>query len=64
MSEHIHFIVARCRTGWAVNVDADLLSEHSDLRAAREEARRLTDWAQSDGVNASMVDLSSDESGA
>jgi hypothetical protein len=58
MSALIHFIVARSRHGWAVNVEADLLSEHADVREAREEAAMLAADARRAGYPASFVDLS------
>lgn len=60
MSERIHFIVARSRNGWAVNVEADLLSEHADVGAARAQATRLAEWARQSGWPVSFVDLSQD----
>jgi hypothetical protein len=60
MSALIHFIVARSRHGWAVNVDADLLSEHADVRKAREEAAMLAEATRRAGSAASFVDLSSE----
>jgi hypothetical protein len=58
MSTRIHYIVARSRNGWSVNVDADLLSEHEDVRDAREEAAMLAGKAREAGCEASLVDLS------
>jgi hypothetical protein len=58
MNARIHYIVARSRNGWSVNVDADLLSEHEDLEDAREEAAMLADKAREAGCKASLVDLS------
>jgi hypothetical protein len=54
----LHYIVARSRNGWAVNVEADLLSEHRDSATARHEAELLVDGAQRDGCEVSLVDLS------
>ena len=58
MSERIHFIVAKTRNGWGVNVEADRLSEHPHVEDAREEAAMLTDEAKRDGAPARFVDLS------
>jgi hypothetical protein len=58
MNARIHYIVARSRHGWSVNVDADLLSEHEDVRDAREEAAMLAGKAREAGCEASFVDLS------
>jgi hypothetical protein len=58
MSEFIHFIVAKTRNGWSVNVEADRLSEHRCVEDAREEAAMLTDEAERDGAAARLVDLS------
>jgi len=58
MSERIHFIVAKSRNGWAVNVESDLLSEHAQAEGARDEAAMLADAAQRDGALATLVDLS------
>jgi len=58
MSERIHFIVAKSRNGWAVNVESDLLSEHARAEGARDEAAMLADAAQRDGALATLVDLS------
>lgn len=53
----MHFIVCKSRSGWAVNVDADLLSEHETLNEARIEALMLTADAQERGCDADFVDL-------
>jgi hypothetical protein len=53
-----HYIVSRWRQGWAVNVDADRLSEHLDLEEARETALMLAARALDDGRAAEFVDLS------
>ena len=58
MSKPIHFIVAKSRNGWAVNVESDLLSEHRHADSARSEASMLTDEAKRDGAPARLVDLS------
>jgi hypothetical protein len=58
MSKPIHYIVARSRNGWSVNVEADLLSEHTDVAAARRQATMLAERAKAAGVDASFVDLS------
>ncbi|RAK60935.1 hypothetical protein DJ021_14510 [Phenylobacterium hankyongense] len=58
MSALIHFIVARSRHGWAVNVEADLLSEHADVREAREEAAMLAEATKRAGYASRFVDLS------
>jgi hypothetical protein len=60
MSERIHFLVVRSRHGWAVNVEADLLSEYADVRQAREEAAMLAELARQEGCAASYLDLSED----
>jgi len=59
MSKLIHFIVARSRHGWGVNVEADRLSEHPSVEGAREEASMLTNEAEREGASARLVDLSS-----
>jgi hypothetical protein len=56
----IHFIVAKSRHGWAVNVEADLLSEHEDSATAREEAEFLVEGARREGCEVSLIDLSED----
>jgi hypothetical protein len=61
MSERIHFIVAKSREGWSVNVEADRLSEHARREDARAQAEMLTEQAQKDGAAASLVDLSDDK---
>lgn len=58
MSDPVHYIVSRSRAGWAVNVESDRLSEHADVREAREEAAMLTASAREAGCAASLVDLS------
>jgi hypothetical protein len=58
VTEHVHYIVARSRHGWSVNVEADLLSEHENVQDARQHAAMLTDRAQQAGGQASFVDLS------
>ena len=58
MSKRIHFIVAKSRNGWGVNVESDLLSEHKHVEEARDEAAMLTDEAERDGATARFVDLS------
>jgi hypothetical protein len=58
MSKRIHFIVAKSRHGWAVNVESDLLSEHPDAEEARDEATMLAHEAERDGASATLVDLS------
>jgi hypothetical protein len=58
MSERIHIIVAKSRNGWAVNVEADFLSEHQHAESARDQAAMLTDAAKRDGALATLVDLS------
>ena len=57
----VHFIVCRSRSGWAVNVDADRLSDHASLEEARLAAQALTECALESGCSARYVDLS-DES--
>jgi hypothetical protein len=59
--DHIHFIVARSRHGWGVNVGADRLSEHPDATSAREEAAMLVEASRRSGHEASLIDLSEDE---
>lgn len=59
----IHFIVSRSRAGWAVTVDADLLSEHEDVGEARREAALLAALAEAAGDSAAFVDLSRDADG-
>ena len=46
MSERIHFIVAKSRDSWSVNVEADRLSEHRRREDARAEAEMLTNQAE------------------
>jgi len=58
MCERIHFIVAKTRNGWSVNVEADRLSEHRHVEDAREEAAMLTHEASREGTAARFVDLS------
>jgi hypothetical protein len=58
VTERVHYIVAKSRHGWSVNVDADLLSEYANVEDAREHAAMLTDRAQKAGGAASFVDLS------
>jgi hypothetical protein len=58
MTHLIHFIVSRSRAGWAVSIDADLLSEHADVQEARDEAVMLADLARRDGCAVSFLDLS------
>lgn len=58
MTERVHYIVAKSRHGWSVNVDADRLSEHPKVEDARRQAAMLTDKAQQAGDPASFVDLS------
>jgi len=58
MCELIHFIVAKTRNGWSVNVEADRLSEHRHVEDAREEAAMLTNEAAREGAAARLVDLS------
>jgi len=53
-----HYIVSRSQRGWAVNVDADRLSEHLDVDEAREKALMLAARALDDGRAAEFVDLS------
>ncbi|HEX2560142.1 hypothetical protein [Phenylobacterium sp.] len=60
----VHYIVSRSRQGWAVNVDADLLSEHVRLEEAQAQARMLTEQARAAGVDARLVDLSQDRPAA
>jgi hypothetical protein len=60
VTERVHYIVARSRHGWSVNVDADRLSEHRKVEDARRHAAMLTDKAQAAGDEASFVDLSDD----
>ena len=60
MNNPIHFIVARSREGWAVNVDSDTLSEHTGPETALEEAHRLADGSRRDGCEVSVADLSKD----
>lgn len=57
----LHYIVSRSRRGWAVNADADLVSEHDTPDAALTEARRLTLIARAEGRAAELVDLSDQE---
>jgi hypothetical protein len=54
----VHFIVSRSRHGWAVNADADTLSEHASVETAREVATTLADEARQEGQPARLVDLS------
>jgi hypothetical protein len=58
MSKLIHFIVAKCRNGWAVNVESDRLSEHRHAKGARDQAALLTHEAERHGEAARVVDLS------
>ena len=60
----VHYIVSRSRGGWAVNVDADLLTEHQDLAEARALAQMLARQAEAAGTDARFVDLSEDEPAA
>lgn len=55
----VHFIVCRSRSGWAVNADADRLSEHATLNEARIEAMMLAADAQERGCEADVIDLAS-----
>jgi hypothetical protein len=61
MSTRTHFIVAKSRNGWGVNVESDLLSEHPHAKEARDAAVKLTDGAKREGEPARFVDLSSPE---
>jgi len=61
MIERIHFIVARSRNGWAVNVESDFLSEHRHAEGARDEAAMLADAATREGELATFIDLSERE---
>jgi hypothetical protein len=61
VTERIHFIVAKSRNGWAVNVESDFLSEHQHAEGARDEAAMLADAAAREGALASLVDLSGRE---
>jgi hypothetical protein len=58
MNDPIHFIVAKTRNGWGVNVEADRLSEHRHVEDARQQAAMLTDNAERGGAAARFVDLS------
>ncbi|HEY9217912.1 MAG TPA: hypothetical protein VIO94_07685 [Phenylobacterium sp.] len=57
----VHYIVSRSRAGWAVSVDADLLSEHERLEDAQAQAETLVRLAGAAGSPAQYVDLSQDE---
>jgi hypothetical protein len=46
-----------------VNVEADLVSEHQNPAAAREEAQFLIDGARRQGCEVSLVDLSEEAEG-
>jgi hypothetical protein len=61
MEPTIHFIVSRSRNGWAVNLDADRLSEHPCVEQARASAERLAEEARRCGEDASFIDLSRPE---
>jgi hypothetical protein len=58
MGQTLHFIISRSRSGWAVNLDADRLSDHESVEKARECAASLSDLARQAGEQASVVDLS------
>lgn len=58
MSAPIHFIVARSRLGWAVNLEADRITDHVRREDARASAETLTAQARLDGEAAEVVDLS------
>lgn len=63
MNDRIHFIVVRSRLGWAVNVDADRLSDHRRVESARQEAAQLAYEARQNGWEARFIDLSPDPRG-
>ena len=54
----IHFIIARSRAGWAVNVNSDRLSDHATSTAARAWAETLAQRTREAGQTAEVVDLS------
>ena len=58
MTERVHYIVAKSRHGWSVNVDADRLSDHPKVEEARRQAAMLADKAGQAGDPATFVDLS------
>lgn len=59
MSRRTHFIVAKSRKGWSVNVEADRLSDHVGAKEARAAAAKLMAATTRDGEPARLVDLSS-----
>jgi hypothetical protein len=61
MEDPVHFIVARSRHGWGVNVGADRLSDHPDADSARKEAAMLVEASRRGGLKARLVDLSKGE---
>lgn len=53
----IHYVVARSRAGYAVCVEADLMSEHTDAAEARLAAHLLAQMERDEGRAAVVVDL-------
>ena len=61
MTPTLHFIVARSRNGWAVNLDSDRLCEHASAEKARECAACQAELARRVGERARLIDLSNRE---
>ena len=57
MSDQLHFIVARSRLGWSVNLETDRITDHLSKEEARACAEILAAQARENGEAALLVDL-------